>query len=270
MSSITLSQINIYPLKSGAPTMLESSQVVERGLNFDRHWALFDANMEVITGRTQTSLMKVSTEVKADEVIFSCAGFESIAVSIIDEASTPVDLNIFSSPGNGVKVGREVDEWFSEVAQQKSNLFFMNSSSERKVTADNGGQAGDVVSYADQSPILLTNVASLTSLNQRIGNEDAVMQQFRPNLVVDGAGAFTEDDWKFLSIGNCEFEVNQACVRCIFTTVDVNSYETHPRQEPLRTLAAFRKERGQDISFGIHLIPRKLGMIRKGDTLSFR
>ena len=270
MNSCKLSQINIYPLKSGAPTELASSRIVKRGLEFDRHWALFDDNMKVITGRSQTSLMKVSSELIDDYVMFSSPGMESIQVPIQELDSGHVDLKIFSSPGNGALVGRQVDEWFAEVAQQKCRLLFMDSLSERKVIADNGGRKGDVVSYADQSPILLTSTSSLDYLNALVGNDDAVMQQFRPNFVVEGIPAFQEDEWKFVSIGDCQFEVNQVCVRCVFTTVDVNTYQRNPNQEPLKSLAAYRKSKGQDVSFGIHLIPRKLGIVNSGDLVSFR
>ncbi|MFN8414075.1 MAG: MOSC domain-containing protein [Anaerolineales bacterium] len=33
------------------------------------------------------------------------------------------------------------------------------------------------------------------------------MKHFRPNIVVDGCGAFEEDTWQRVRVGDCEFEL---------------------------------------------------------------
>jgi uncharacterized protein len=42
MKKLILSEINIYPIKSLAGISLQSSEVEERGLKYDRRWVLVD------------------------------------------------------------------------------------------------------------------------------------------------------------------------------------------------------------------------------------
>ncbi|TKV15257.1 MOSC domain-containing protein, partial [Citrobacter sp. TBCS-14] len=61
------------------------------------------------------------------------------------------------------------------------------------------------LSFADGYPYLLTNEASLRDLQQRCP-ASVKMEQFRPNLVISGAGAWEEDTWKVIRIGDVIFD----------------------------------------------------------------
>jgi uncharacterized protein YcbX len=61
---------------------------------------------------------------------------------------------------------------------------------------------------------------------------------------VSGADAFAEDGWQRVRIGEVTFIVEKPCERCVFTTVDPATGERSADQEPLRTLAKFRKQAG--------------------------
>ena len=268
MTKISVSQLNIYPLKSASPIGLTKSKIIRRGLQFDRHWALFDENKKVVTGRTDPRLLGISTRRERDHLLLSTDRMNDLEVPFINENISKVPLKVFSTPGNGVHVSDAVDTWFSEYLEQPCQLYNMNEFCDREVLRENGGKEGDSVSFADESPILLTNEASLFELNQRIGHGSVRMQQFRPNIVLTGATSFQEDEWKRLKIGECEFEINQPCIRCVFTTIDPDTQLKSKNQEPLSTLATFRKQVGGGVSFGVHLIPRKLGEIHVGDQLT--
>ena len=54
------------------------------------------------------------------------------------------------------------------------------------------------ISYQDEAPVLVTNAASLESLNTQL--KSAIeMRRFRPNLVISGADAWMEDRWEHLA-----------------------------------------------------------------------
>lgn len=262
-----IKELNIYPLKSGSSLKLDVASIVDRGLQYDRLWALFDENKTVITGRTDPTLLQVRNRITKDELILSAPGLTDLSINLDTADKEKVDLKTFSTPGNAIHVDQLADEWFSELMGKHCGLYFMNEHSQREVLSKNGGQPGDQVSFADESPILLTNQKSLHELNAMIDDHDVDMRQFRPNIVVSGSEAFEEDTWKRIKIGECEFDVNQRCVRCVFTTINPDTRVKHPDQEPLRTLAAFRKDREEQVSFGIHLIPRKLGQIKVEDRV---
>ena len=75
------------------------------------------------------------------------------------------------------------------------------------------------VSFADGFPFLIVNLASLEELNSRL---DSVIEvrRFRPNIVVEGAKAWDEDDWTSARIGDTGFTLVKPCSRCVVTTVD--------------------------------------------------
>ena len=142
----------------------------------------------------------------------------------------------------------------------------MGDNASRAVAAKSGGKTGDVVSYADEAPILLISEASLQDLNDKL-KMPVSMQHFRPNLVVYGSHAFAEDQWKLIRIGEVELEIVQQCKRCIFTTINPVTQQKEANGEPLKTLATYRKLPKGGVGFGVHLIPRKLGKVKIGDQV---
>ena len=65
------------------------------------------------------------------------------------------------------------------------------------------------------------------------------MNRFRPNIVVSGATAYAEDDWKKIRVGEAEFRSTKPCERCVMTTVDQAKGE-FTGKEPLKTFASYR------------------------------
>ena len=61
---LTLSEINIYPIKSLGGISLQSSEVEERGLKYDRRWVLVDESNTFFTQSDfpEMALIKVSVE----------------------------------------------------------------------------------------------------------------------------------------------------------------------------------------------------------------
>jgi uncharacterized protein YcbX len=90
------------------------------------------------------------------------------------------------------------------------------------------------------------------------------MDRFRPNVVVDGAGAWAEDDWSLVAIGDVTFRVAKMCGRCVVTTTDQT--DAVLGKEPLHTLGRHRRF-GSRLVFGQNLVPRSRGTIRVGDPV---
>ncbi|KAK9150975.1 hypothetical protein Syun_009284 [Stephania yunnanensis] len=76
--------------------------------------------------------------------------------------------------------------------------------------------------------------------------------RFRPNLVISGAGPYTEDLWRVLTIGKEHFVSIGGCNRCEMINVDPQTGQRPKSKEPLATLASFRRVKGK-ILFGILL-----------------
>ena len=68
-------------------------------------------------------------------------------------------------------------------------------------------------------------------------NIPADVRRFRPNIVLDGIGAFAEEDYPRIRIGDVEFEMLDGCVRCVLTTRDPDTGSAHAERQPIRALS---------------------------------
>jgi uncharacterized protein YcbX len=160
------------------------------------------------------------------------------------------------------------DEWVSGLLGRPARLIWLDVPStlpERRLQRE----ADDRISFADAYPLLLTTAASLDALNGWLadaGEEAVPMTRFRPNLVVDGVPAWAEDGWlgRRVRIGSVTFRAAEGCDRCVVTTTD---QQTGVRgKEPLRVLGQHRRF-GQDLLFGLNLIPDTAGKVALGDPV---
>ena len=92
----------------------------------------------------------------------------------------------------------------------------MPDETRRPVDQDHA-RADDIVSFADGFPLLVVNRASLEALGRDAGS-DIDVRRFRPNVVVAGAAAWAEDDWRALAVGDgsdvLTLRTPKPCARC--------------------------------------------------------
>lgn len=257
---MNVSELNIYPVKSTKAQSLTSSSVGSEGLSDDRKWLLIDEKNQLITGRDYPALLKLSTSVANETLTIDSPGG---SIHFHAETEGEADFQFFSEQLKGSFYSKEADHWFSDYLDITCRLIYQNEIP-RSVLEKRGGKTGDTMNYGDEAPILLIGEASLQELNGRL-EKPIIMAHFRPNIVIKGSDAYAEDHWKVIRIGSVEFQVAQACKRCVFTTIDPVTLEKSSSGEPLRTLAAYRKHAEGGVAFGVHLIPRKLGKISVGD-----
>uniref|UniRef100_A0A8D0GS81 Mitochondrial amidoxime reducing component 2 n=1 Tax=Sphenodon punctatus TaxID=8508 RepID=A0A8D0GS81_SPHPU len=97
----------------------------------------------------------------------------------------------------------------------------------------------DEIAYPDCSPIMILSEASLEDLNTHL-EKKVTIHNFRPNILVADCGAYEEDTWDEILIGDAEMKGRMACPRCILTTVDPDT-GIIDRKEPLETLKSYRQ-----------------------------
>lgn len=255
-----------YPLKSCKGAHHNQLPVDARGFVYDRQWALFDTDGQVITGRQKPKLLDIEVNINDKTVEISVKNSMKFSWSI-DEGQGLQEAKIFSNDVKGKHVNQEADQWFSEYLGQKCIMLKTDHTVHRPVLSKHGGKSGDEVHFSDQAPILLVSEGSLEDLNSRL-EKPITMERFRPNIVLNGPAPYEEDTWQKIKIGPCIFEVLQCCERCIFTTIDPTTKKKDPTKEPLRTLATYRKVESGGVIFGVHLIARQTGIITLGDEVS--
>lgn len=255
-----LSQLYHYPIKSCAGLALARSDAGLMGLQGDRCWMLADRDGKFITGRQWPRTVLIRPSPTATGLVLDAPDMASLQVNAADY-TIPVPSTVWSYQFEAYAGPDVVDDWLSFFLGTECRLLFIGPSSRRWLRSD----TSKPLAFADGYQYLLTSEASLADLNRRLA-QPVDMLQFRPNLVVSGAAAFAEDDWKVLRIGAVLFDVVKPCERCIFTTVDPLTGEMHRDKQPLATLNGYRAF-PMGTLFGQNLVARNKGLLQQGDMV---
>ena len=97
------------------------------------------------------------------------------------------------------------------------------------------------IGFQDAYPLHILNLASVRNVGSKLqkGAPPLSARNFRPNIVISGGGAYEEDSWKRIKMGNYEYYVSCRTVRCLLPNVNPTTGQRH-RSEPNRTLKEFR------------------------------
>ena len=248
-----LSALYRYPLKSARGESLTHSPLEALGLRGDRRWMLVEPESgRFLTQRLLPQMSQLSALYNADGGLnLSAPGFGSLEVALPQPDQDLRGVTVWRDSLRVPDAGDAAAEWLSAFIGRPCRLVQVPEARARQV--DTGyAQPGDKVAFSDGFPLLLIGQASLDDLSARVGRPLS-MARFRPNLVVSGAEAFAEDGWKRIRIGGVVFRIAKPCERCVFTTVDPDSGHKALDQEPLRTLAKFRKT-PEGVLFGQNVI----------------
>ncbi|GAA3394352.1 MOSC domain-containing protein [Cryptosporangium minutisporangium] len=265
----TIVELAYYPVKSCAPAVASSVTIVPAGPPHDRAFLVTDPDGEYQTQRGLPRLAVVRPSVSEDgtTLTLNAPDVEPCAVPV-DVTGPRRPVTLFGEGFTGIDQGEPVADWLSTVLGGRYRLVRVPPEHDRVTKGAADGVDG-TASYADSAPLMLLSRASLRSLNARLtdgGNPALPMGRFRPNLVVDGWDEpFTEDRLRRFRVGDAELAFAKRCIRCVVTTVD---QETGRKQgpEPLRTLAAFRRD-SSGVAFGVKLSVLRGGKVSVGDEL---
>ncbi|GEM75812.1 hybrid-cluster NAD(P)-dependent oxidoreductase [Vibrio sagamiensis] len=261
MSSSTLSQINVFPVKSIGGVALSSAWVEKQGLSFDRRFMVAKSDGGMVTARKFPQMVTIKSALVADGIVFSSIDESPLKIRYQDFKMQESPAIVWKDNFIAYTTTDEADDWFSKVLGQRVELLFTGEQSNRIRE-----KVGHNVSFADGYPVLVISEASLEELNRR-SSEKHSMDQFRTNLVIAGTQPFEEDSWKRIRIGEVEFNSVKACERCILTTVNTERGTLRESKEPLKTLQQFRANERGGVFFGQNLVPVNEGMIRQGDVV---
>ncbi len=258
-----LSALHVYPIKSCAGIPVESWEVDELGFRYDRRWMVTTPGGQFLTQREYPSLALVRPTIAGPLLRVEAPGMPELVLPLDPTGGRPVATMIWQDPVNVVAPDHQADAWFSQLVGREVVLAWMPGQVVREVDrswAPRGGRTG----FADGFPFLLVGEASLTDLNARL-KRPLPMNRFRPNLVVRDSEAFAEDGWRSLHIGGIPMEVVKPCARCLVTTTD-QATGRREGDEPLRTLAAYRRQDGK-VMFGQNVVHYGTGVLRRGDPV---
>jgi uncharacterized protein YcbX len=252
-------------LKSGAGEALQQAHVSARGLHDDRRWMVVDKHGAFITARRCGQLLGVAVEPGPEGALTLRASDQpSCQVTAPDPVLALRSVQVWETACDGLDLGDDAAQWMTAVVGEECRVVYMPDSCQRSIKSS-AAKTGDIVSFADGYPVLLTLKESIDQLNSSL-ESPVSMRCFRPNIVVAGFAPFSELSWARVRIGTLDFDVGGPCVRCQLIT---RSPETGVRRldgQPLKRLAE-RQRTDQGVVFGINLIPRGTGTLRLGDSV---
>jgi uncharacterized protein YcbX len=230
---------------------------------------LVDETGLTLTARQCARLVLVVPVFTAEGLALTAPGMPPIRVAI-PTGAPPVAVNVWGAPFQAAAAAEPASAWFRTLTGTEVRLVYLDDPT-RRPTNPKRSRPGDVVSFADGYPILLASEDSLAALNEwiaegaRAADGPLPMMRFRPNFVVSGAPAWSEDSWRRIRVGPVAFRAVKACDRCVITMIDP---ETGLKtKEPLFSLARHRQW-DHKTWFAVNLIPDNPGeTVQVGDPL---
>jgi uncharacterized protein YcbX len=266
-----LASLHIYPLKGCRAIDLDTSVVEPWGLAGDRRWLAVDSSGRFISQREHASLARLIVSYGPGEgITVSSPGFTPVFIATPGAGTGPLPellkVTVWGSTLLAAAAGPAADAWFSAFAGEPARVVYLDDPRRRAVDQEFGAP-GDVVSFADGYPLLLTSTGSLDELGSWLtdaGSAPVPMNRFRPNAVVTGFEPWAEDRWQRVRIGAVTFRVAKPCGRCVVTTTDQITGERG--RQPLAVLGK-RRRFGSSLVFGQNVIPEAPGTIGVGDPV---
>ena len=263
MTTLTLSDIFIYPVKSLGGFRVETWEVVSTGLKYDRQWMLIDENGQFLSQRKLAEMALIHTQISHEHLIISAPLQEDLILSLTPELGEVLQSTIWGDSCSAHHISKTADTWFSRFLKTPCHLVYLPTQTKRGVDLmyahDN-----DQVSFSDGFPFLIASKNSLNHLNQSL-QTPIEMVRFRPNLVIDGCGAYDEDTWREISIGNKDFRLPKPCSRCVIP--GINPQTAQHEKEPLTALSQLRKWQNKTY-FGQNALHNQSGELNVGDKIT--
>jgi len=241
MTSVRICGLFVYPVKSLRGIPLTEATLTPKGLRHDRRWMVVRGNGRFVTQREMPRLALIHTSLADGAVELSAQDHGRISLPPPGAAGARLNARVWHDECEVIDAGDAVSAWLTRAAAAEEPLRVVSMAPDFRRTLQQAPRFGleTTTDFADSAPYLVANEASLESLNQalRTGGRDPVpMDRFRPNIVVRGAGAFSEHRATALEGSGWRVGLVDHCVRCLVTTVDQRSGQRDPDREPYTTL----------------------------------
>ena len=268
-STCKIVRLYSYPVKSCRGTEMSSVTLTPQGIEGDRQLVILKGNKKT----NQAYLPKLATvatrRIDDNTIEFSHASAGSVTHSISDHGEE-VTIDFYGNSVPVIDQGNEVAELVSASIGDDVRVAALKETFTRSVPLEEFAVVDgiDQSRFVDVAPILVTSVESLADLNSRLENT-IPMERFRPNVVIEGLGAFEEDNAPVLEVNGIRLVRATHCERCAVTCTD---HLTGARaSEPLKTLKSYRHREGGyagGVMFGAYMGVEGTGTISVGDTLT--
>jgi uncharacterized protein YcbX len=263
VAAVTLTGLFVYPVKSARGIALHEAELGDRGLAHDRRFMVVDEGGRFLTQRDTPALAKLCTALHdhggVGELQLSFEGRE-LCLPLRPHQGHTRRVRVFTDDVDALDLGAQASTFLSAALGRQVALVYMPEDTRRQVDPTRA-QAQDIVGFADGFPYLLANESSLAALNRELP-EPVTMQRFRPNFVIAGVPAYSEDSFADLTIGAVPFVAIKPCSRCVIVNTDPTSGQ---RERGVLEALVRTHTIGNRPMFGQNLVARGTGTLTVGD-----
>ena len=165
--SVTVSGLNVYPIKSCAGVSVREALLIETGLEFDRAWMVVDAQGVFVTQRELPRMALIQPTLKHLEVVLRAPGMLALHLAI-DGVEGPVRVKVWKDEVAAYDMGDLAAQWFSDFLGQPLRLVRFDPEQKRLSNKKWTGDIDAENAFGDGVPILVISEASLVELNQKL------------------------------------------------------------------------------------------------------
>jgi len=267
----TLTELVIYPIKSCAGLSVPEAHLALDGLSangvHDREWMLVTPDGLFLTQREVP-------RIDATALIVNAPGMPPLHLALAHDAAAPtVEVLLWEDRLPAADCGDAAASWFTTALNAPCRLVRFRPDVHRPTSTKWTKGVPAATRFSDGYPILLIGQASLDDINAKLvqaGRDKLPMNRFRPNVVVDGIGAFEEDFVAAFHGDGMALRPVKPCARCPIPAVD--QVTGIPGPDPLDILQAWRANPRMDgaVTVGMNVIVQEgIGqMLRVGQPLN--
>jgi uncharacterized protein YcbX len=239
--TVTITSLNLYPVKSLRGIPVDEAELTPRGLRHDRRWMLIDDRDRFVTQRDLARLALVSQRLDEHGVRLSADGVHDFHVRFDDSDGERITTEVWGDACEVIDCGEDVSRWLDDALRHKHSLRLVRMAPgwERPQRHPEVMGAQTRSYFADGAPYLVANQASLDALNTELQSRGiplVPMNRFRPNVVVAGLKPFAEHREALLENDRYALRLCYPCERCVVTTINQDTAERDPDRQPFRTL----------------------------------
>jgi uncharacterized protein YcbX len=299
---LTISQINVYPVKSMRGMSVQEWEISDTGLLFDRSWMIVgknystdtNAQYQTMTLRQLPRMWLIGAKIDIKNMVLTLYKVQDESDAFhLDTTEwnndNRVTVDLFKRVFEASDMGDKVSEWLSKAIGKEGLRLVMTPKdldrepvllSQLTINHDRAGHSLKT-SFTDVFPYLVTTENSLQDVIAR-KNESVTMTRFRPNITIGYNTAlkpYEEEYWKeFQIVPNNESTKDQVvhmynasvCARCTIPNINPDTAKREDKDGPSTFLRSYHKTVTELAVFGIHTIHSEQDIhkkIRVGDTI---
>lgn len=264
----------IYPIKSCGGIHLQSSEVNEFGMLYDRQWVLLSPDNKIVTQQDDTNLINLMPRVLEKNSNLSELELTYHGKSVQfkpQKIGEIIEFECKKAQCEGMDEGKDVSDYLEKVLQKPYRLVRVIKHRKMNEHPKYEGLVSDEhnSNFVNSAQFLVISEESHLKTKKMIPNDlknDLDIGCFRANIIVRGCSPFEEETWARFRIGDIEFEGIGRCQRCKITTVHHKTLQYDPDFEPVTTLRSLNGN-GTKAYLGMHCVRHTCGEIRVGQRV---